>query len=126
MSLLGDLGWDSIENTHNERKVKYFDRLINLEAYRWPNLLLNALFHFNDNDVRLRWKWLDSVKGVLINSGLDHIFSTDLPFNPRALTLCGLIHSRVLIANYVIMIGIEMHVQNLLCVIMLISKRSLN
>lgn len=82
MSLLGDLGWDSIENTHNERKVKYFDRLINLEAYRWPKLLLNALFHLNDNDVRLRWKWLYSVKGVLINSGLDHIFSTDLPFNP--------------------------------------------
>ena len=82
MSLLGDLGWDSIENTHNESKVKYFDRLVKLEAHRWPKLLLSALFHFNDNAVQLRWKWLDSVKRVLINTGLDHIFSIDLPANP--------------------------------------------
>ncbi|XP_071944139.1 uncharacterized protein [Antedon mediterranea] len=79
--LLGDLGWDSIENTHNEIKIKYFDRLINLEAHRWPKLLLHALFTLHDNNVNIKWRWLNSIKSILNNTGFNHVFSNNIPID---------------------------------------------
>jgi hypothetical protein len=74
-ALLGDLGWCPIQDIHNQRKVKYFSRLLDLDLHRWPKLLLNALMTFYNNDTTLRYKWLNCINNSLVNCGLDHAFS---------------------------------------------------
>jgi hypothetical protein len=65
MSLLGDLGWETIEAIHNRFKIKYYSRLQNMDAHRWPKLLFNATFIIKDHVTnKLRWKWLQSIENV--------------------------------------------------------------
>ena len=40
-ALVGNLGWDTIECTHNRFKVNYYARLHNMDPHRWPKLLHN-------------------------------------------------------------------------------------
>ena len=61
VTLLGDLGWDTIENSHKICKVKYFDRLINMDSHRWPKLLFNVIFTIHNSNKHLRWNWIDCI-----------------------------------------------------------------
>jgi hypothetical protein len=84
MSLLGDLGWETIEAIHNRFKIKYYSRLQNMDAHRWPKLLFNATFIVKDHVTnKLRWKWLQSIENILIDNGMDHQFSNMQPYNSR-------------------------------------------
>jgi hypothetical protein len=75
-ALLGDLGWDCIESIHNQNKIKYFNRVINMDSHRWPKLLFNAIFTVFNNDMHLKWTWLDSVNNILKNCGFDHVLTS--------------------------------------------------
>ena len=74
VTLLGDLGWDTIENSHKICKIKYFDRLINMNSHRWPKLLFNAVLTIHNSNNHLRWNWIDCIEETLNDSGFCQIF----------------------------------------------------
>ena len=66
-ALLGDLGWNNFKSMHDLIKVKYFSRLVDMDLYRWPKLVFNALYKIN-NTGSLKWKWLQSIKNTLCDN----------------------------------------------------------
>jgi len=76
VTLLGDLGWDTIENSHKVCKVKYFDRLTNMDPHRWPKLLFNAIFTIHNYNRHLRWNWIGCIDNSLNDNGFGHIFKS--------------------------------------------------
>ena len=74
VTLLGDLGWETIENLHKQCKVRYFDQLINMNSHRWPKLLFNAILTTYNSSRHLRWNWINGIEMSLIDCGYDHVF----------------------------------------------------
>lgn len=83
-ALYGELGWDSVSSIQDRHRIKYFNRLLNMENDRWPKLLLNAFFLTSSNHSRnmhAQWKWLTHIHDTLTFCGLDHMFSINRPIN---------------------------------------------
>ena len=51
--------------------------------HRWPKLLLNATSIIHDYGTQLRWKWLNSIKHILCDHGMDLNFPSIQSNNPR-------------------------------------------
>ena len=65
-------------------RIKYLDRIQNLSANRWPNLIFNVMHslynvnHMCDSN-NLRWKWFVHMDHALVECGMSHIFNVNPP-----------------------------------------------
>ena len=64
-ALYGDLGWVPIATLQDGHRTKFFARVINLEAHRWPKFLLNTMLSLDINPCKLRYKFMYHIINVL-------------------------------------------------------------
>ena len=81
-ALYSELGWDSIATIQTNHRIKYFDRLINMNDDRYPKILFQKLFSTYGKERRkTQWKWLKIIHEKLVFCGFDHVFKISQPFN---------------------------------------------
>ena len=81
--LLGDLGWQPISVIQNNLRIKYFNRLRQLDTNRWPNIVFektHSVYIIKNRQTSncLRWKWYSLIHNVMIECGMDHIFKDNM------------------------------------------------
>jgi len=86
-ALYGDLGWVPISTIQNCFRVKYFARVVDMEAHRWPKLLLNTMISLDTDFSKLRYKFLNCVRSVLSKCDLNDVIDCakvgSTPCNPH-------------------------------------------
>jgi len=71
-AMYGDLGWQTMYSIQNNIRVQYFNRLKQMDEDRLPKLLLNAIFHVEDN---LKWGWLCNINSALVNCDMQMYYN---------------------------------------------------
>jgi hypothetical protein len=77
-SLFLELGWEPIKDYLDRQKVSYFARIKKLPITRLCKLVLMEVEHSNTSSV---WKYLDHLKFVFNNIGLDHLINNEIHIN---------------------------------------------
>ena len=72
------LGWEPINDYLDRQRVSYFARIKNLPITRLRKLVLMEVEHSNTSS---GWKYLDHLKFVFNNIGLDHLRKNEININ---------------------------------------------
>ena len=78
-AVLGDLGWTDVHTLLDRTRVKYLDRLQNMNQDRWTRVVFGELNKLYENKTNLVWNWPKYIHSILIENGLDHIYKSDPP-----------------------------------------------
>ena len=85
-ALYGDLGWAPLSQLHEVAWSKLFHRFINMDAYRWPNIVLKCMLQlkcdFNDFKYKFLTTCVDIFEKCPDIDFYNHVFNFDnLTFN---------------------------------------------
>ena len=69
------LGWEPINDFLDRQRISYFSRLHNLSCTRLCHIILDEL---KDSQSHPKWDYLNNVRRVFENAGLDHYLNSDV------------------------------------------------
>jgi hypothetical protein len=74
-TLFLELGWEPIKDFLDRQRISYFSRLHNLPCKRLCKIVFDEL---KDSQFHPKWDYLNNVRRVFENAGLDHYLNSDL------------------------------------------------